>query len=143
MGTKSVYAQIPIDLKETLDQFASDNDMQKNEALIALLKKGLDYSSVQERSDQLQKRLADAERARNHLHGILSIPVGTCATCNSVVTLHDFVFQRCPGGHYGSIKIYPDFQSKPGGKEVLAAGLAIFGAVVAANHLLGGDDSTS
>jgi len=114
--------------------------IQKSEAVVTLLRKGLDYSTVEESRDQLQRRLADAQRAQAHLAGILNIVVGTCGepNCGAPMTLHDFVFQRCRNGHFGRVNLLDEFRSAPGLGNTVVAGLAIFGAVVAANHLLGG-----
>lgn len=145
MGTAVIYARVPIELKEEVEKFSELTNVPKTEAIVALLKKGLDYSSIQDRSDQLQKRLADAQRAQAHLQGILNIEVGKCSVqnCGIPMTLHDFVFQRCRNGHFRSINLYDEFKKVAGVGEAVVAGLAIFGAVVAANHLLGGSDETT
>jgi hypothetical protein len=142
MNTAVVYARVPIDLKQEVEKFAEASNICKTEAIVALLRKGIDYSSIKEKSDQLQKRLADAQRAQIHLEGILNIVVGTCSVqnCGVPVTLHDFVFQRCQNGHFKTINLNDEFKKIPGVGEAVVAGLAIFGAVVAANHLLGGGD---
>lgn len=143
MNTAVIYARVPTELKQEVERFADSTNVLKTEAIVTLLKKGLDYSSIEEKSGQLQKRLADAQRAQSHLEGILNIVVGTCSiqNCGMPVTLHDFVFQRCRNGHFMTVNLYEEFKKLPGVGEAVVAGLAIFGAVVAANHLLGGSDS--
>jgi len=147
MDAAIIYARVPNELKQEVEKFADSNNVPKTEAIVTLLKKGLDYSSIKERSEQLRKRLADAQQAQAHLAGILNIEVGKCSKegCGVPMTLQDFVFQRCRNGHFRTIKLYDDFKKIPSTgeaiSEVVVAGLAIFGAVVAANHLLGGGGS--
>jgi len=143
MKSAVIYARVPVELKQEVESFGDSTNISKSEAIVSLLRKGLDYSSIQERSDQLQKRLADARRARSHLEGILNIEVGRCSVqgCGVPITLRDFVFQRCRNGHFRTINLYNDFKKLPGVGEAVVAGLAIFGAVVAADHLLGGGGS--
>jgi len=140
MNSAVIYARVPVELKQEVKNFADSINVSKSEAIVSLLRKGLDYSSIEERSDQLQKRLADAQRARSHLEGILNIVIGTCSAqgCGVPITLHDFVFQRCKNGHFKTMSLYDDFKKLPGVGEAVVVGLAIFGAVVAADHLLGG-----
>jgi len=140
--TAVIYARVPTELKQEVEKFADLTNVPKTEAIVTLLKKGLDYSSIEEKREQLQKRLADAQQAQSHLEGILNIEVGKCSVqnCGVSMTLHDFVFQRCQNGHFRTIKLHDDFKKMPGLGDTVVAGLAIFGAVVAANHLLGGGD---
>jgi hypothetical protein len=145
--TAVIYARVPTELKQEVEKFADSTNAQKTEAIVTLLKKGLDYSSIEEKSAQLQKRLADAQQAQAHLAGILNIEVGKCSKqgCRVPMTLQDFVFQRCQNGHFRTIELHNDFKKIPGTGEaigeVVVAGLAIFGAVIAANQLLGGGGS--
>lgn len=143
MNTAIIYARVPNELKQEVEKFADSTNVPKAEAIVTLLKKGLDYSSIEEKSEQLQKRLADAHQAQSHLEGILNIEVGKCSVknCGVPMTLQDFVFQRCRNGHFRTIDLHEDFKKMPSAGEVVVAGLAIFGAVVAANHLLGGGSS--
>lgn len=149
MNAAVIFARVPTELKQEVVEFANSTNVPKTEAIITLLKKGLDYSSIEEKGAQLQKKLADAQQAQAHLEGILNIVVGTCSEqgCGMPVTLHDFVFQRCRRGHFRKIELDEEFKKLPSvGKavgEAVVAGLAIFGAVVAANHLLGGGGSTT
>lgn len=143
MNSAVIYARVPVELKQEVESFGDSNNISKSEAIVGLLRKGLDYSSIQEKSDQLRKRLADAQRARSHLEGILNIVIGTCSAqgCGVPITLHDFVFQRCKNGHFRTMNLYDEFKKLPGVGEAVVAGLAIFGAVVAADYLLGGGGS--
>lgn len=143
MNIAVIYARVPTELKQEVEKFADSTNVPKAEAIVTLLKKGLDYSSIEEKSEQLQKRLADAQQAQSHLEGILNIVVGKCSVqnCGVPMTLHDFVFQRCRNGHFRTIGLHDDFKKMPSIGEAVVAGLAIFGAVVAANHLLGGGGS--
>lgn len=147
MNTAVIYARVPNELKQEVEKFADSTNLSKTEATVTLLKKGLDYSSIEEKSEQLQKRLADAQQAQSHLGGMLNIVVGTCSeqNCGVPITLHDFVFQRCRNGHFRKVNLYDEFKKLPSAGEavgeVIVTGLAILGTVVAANHLLGGGSS--
>lgn len=142
MNTAVIYARVPNELKQEVKKFADSTNVPKTEAIVTLLKKGLDYSTIEEKREQLQKKLADAHQAQSHLAGILNIEVGRCSeqNCGVPMTLHDFVFQRCQNGHFRTIGLHEDFKKMPSLGEAVVVGLAIFGAVVAANHLLGGGD---
>jgi hypothetical protein len=135
-----LYARVPNELKEKIDNFAESKEISKTDALISLLNKGLDYASVEEKSDQLKKKLVDAEEARTHLQNLLNIVVGKCTTpnCGLPITLLDFAYQRCRGGHYKTIKLDSEYEKSPGISDLLVAGLAVIGTVAAANYLLGG-----
>ncbi len=135
-----IYARVPNELKEKIDNYAESKGISKTHTVVNLLDKGLDYASVEENSDQLKKRLADAEEARTHLKNLLNIVVGTCTTpsCGLRITLHDFAYQRCPRGHYKTIKLASEYEKEAGISDLLVAGLAVIGTVAAANYLLGG-----
>lgn len=149
MNTAVIYARVPNELKKEVEEFAGSTNVPKTEAIVTLLKKGLDYSSIEGKSEQLRKKLADVQQAQAHLKGILNIEVGRCSVnnCGAPMTLQDFVFQRCRNGHFRKVNLYDEFKKLPGAGEavgeVVVAGLAIFGAVVAANHLLGGGGSNT
>jgi hypothetical protein len=167
MSTSTIYARIPLELKEKIIELARSSGKQQSETLVDLLNQGFlapeSQRELKETRDKLshqevinrdlkaelekektelkiaQQKLDAGERARGHLQRILTTEVGKCTVpnCGAPINLYSFAYQQCPQGHSRKIELYNEYKSAPGVGDALVAGLAIFGGVALAAELLG------
>lgn len=167
MATATIYARVPVEIKEEIIRIAKSESKQQSEVLVELVRKGVLYSSVSSDLSQIQKKLTEiekanqtlksqleqskselglarqnlvsAQRAKGHLERILNTEVGKCSTpgCGEHVTLYGFAFQQCPRGHCKTIELYEEYKKMPRLGDTIVTSLAIVGGIALAAELLG------
>ena len=103
MTTTTIYARVPVELKELTDGYAADHGMTQANAVADLLGRGLEAVSGEEsvkkleaRAAELQQELDQVKPALDAIHARLPQRLGTCE-CGAELTGADLLIRGfCP-----------------------------------------------
>jgi len=103
MATTTIYARVPIELKEATDAYAVERGMTLASAVTDLLSRGMEAASDEESvkaleatAAELQRELDQVKPALDAIHERLPQKLGTC-DCGHVLTGEDLLIKgTCP-----------------------------------------------
>lgn len=133
-STETIYVRVPESTKEATRSYAATRGVTLTAAISDLLGRGLEAlendESVVRLQQQVQEKTQEVKDLEARVQGLAALSttsLGTCPTCNAVVTALDVVGRRaCANGH----PLQPDntaTQAAPGLDERQA--MVLFGAV--------------
>ena len=103
MATTTIYARVPIELKEVTDAYAAEHGMTLASAVTELLGRGMEAASGEEsvkaleaRAAELQRELDQVKPALDAINERLPQKLGTCS-CGRTLTGEDLLIKGiCP-----------------------------------------------